>query len=622
MVSELAFGRIGIAFLIVISVGGGGMVTTDPVARAAGSDTGDAPENAAAIDAGSSVDGAIMPNDVDWYAVELEAGRDFSALLKRTAQRGEDLRVSLYSPDGKRISAHDNRARSQTDGAGQQGAAHVTAGVIEQSGTYYVKVEAVKTSTTPTSYSLAVSSRSLDKYDPNERRSKAAPLESGETISGVMTESDREFFSIKAKKGDDISIETSASSGSVDAVNVYGPSGEQIHRSTGDSTEKIPVTKAGKYTIQIVSDLDANDVLDYTLTVTTNSNHSAGGDNARHIKPGTTVSNTIRSKHESDRYAVTLKKGQGFDVSLKHTNRKNPNEKLSFTVYDPNGNKIGEAPFNRPLRAYHTSPAAPTAYGGDVVERSGTYYVEVTGGSGADYSLTVNTVGLDGNDPNERPASSSSLANNDTVSGVLTGYDRDVYALNLQQGDAITVRYSSSGKFQPALWVAGPNGADQPYVSKDYSFGKSTIASSHSGDNLTFIANQSGTYYIKAVPYFKRSTGATFLETITYKMQVSTAHMLNSSMKVSHSWTTGSAPTSEKVSLKGTSTATPTETPTPNATTTEQSTLTTSTRETTETATTTKASESTTTETDGPGFGIIAALLGLGIGAWRYRSRE
>lgn len=625
MTRESSFVRIGTALLIVVSTAVGiGVVTADSTTGAR--DAGNAREHATEIDVSDTTDGKLTPNDADWYAVELEAGRSFSALLKRT-DSGSNLRVSLYNRNGEPISATD-RQSTRTDRSGTQATARALGGVVERSGRYYVKVESAGTnSKKPTNYALTVSSQSLGEHDPNERRSQATPIESGETVTGAMTGYDRDFFSVTADAGGVISVDTSTdSSKSIDAVVVSGPGGEQIHRSNGDGVQRIPVKKSGRYTVKLASNI-GTDVLDYTLTVTTSlsTNSSPNVDDTRRIETGKTVRSSIGSGENTNNYAVDLEKGEGFVVSLNHTNRKDPSEQLSFEVYGPNGNEIGERPFDRPLHAYRTSPAATSAYGGDVVEKSGTYYINVTGPPGAAYSMTVDTVELDDNDPNEQPGSASAIESGDTVSGVLTGYDRDVYALDLQKGNTVTVKYNSSGGFPLAFWAAGPSAKSESHGSKDYSFGKHTIAGSPTGDNLTFTANRNGTYYIKAVPYSEHSTGGTFFRTTAYKMRVSGDGMKT----LTHMQVNRTVPVTETVRLNA---SVVTQSPQTNTATTTQTQTTTSTRTATESPTATSTqpmttnahenSDATSTATDGPGFGVLAALVGLGIGGWWHRSRE
>jgi hypothetical protein len=652
MKDDSSFGRASIAFLLAVSIAvsviGGGVVIADAVARGSG-DAGDTRASATTIDGtGDSINEGVASDDVDWYAVELENGQNLSVRLAVPGHRGEALRIGLYGPDGRRLSVYDTSRGSQTPiaGNGSQSRASLDH-TVKQSGTYYVKVTTVGgnvrgkipyalvvTSQTSDNHDLTQtpgnhdSTQMPDNHDSDDGQSQTVPIETGETVSGTMTRDGRERLTIKAEEGDILSIETSFDglSTSSGIVYIYGPDGERIHKSKDGDIQEITAENSGTYTIVLASDSESFTTLNYTVTATLTSNQPETTNRVQRIEVGEPVKNTITSTEGTDWYAVKIEKGQGFTVSLEHTNRKNPTAEMSFEIYNPNGEPIGEAPFNRPLRAYHTSSAAASAYGGDVARRSGTYYISVDGKKGAHYSLTVNTVALDRHDPNERSAFATPIEKGSTISGILTGYDRDVYAIDLQKGESVTVEYNSTGKIKPTLWVAGSGVAKKSGSPRDYSFGKYTIASARSdvGTDLTFTANRTGTYYLKVVPYFERSTASTFFESATYRLAIHTSKENRRKLTVSRSRT----PTTETIRLNTsvrTTTQTPTQTPTrtPSATPTPTATS-------TRTATTQTAVTQSTTENDetppqttatGPGFGILLALVGVGGGVW-YRSRR
>jgi hypothetical protein len=645
MKDDSSFGRACIAFLLAVSIAvsviGGGVVTADAAAADSG-DAGDTRGSATTIDGtGGSINEVIASDDADWYAVELENGQNLSVRLAVPGNRGEALRIGLYDPDGRRISVDDTSRGSQTPVAGNGSQRQVSLDyTVEQSGTYYVKVTTVGESVRgKIPYALGVTSQSSDNHDStqtpdghdsDERPSQTVPIKMGETVRGTMTGDDRERFSLKTEEGETLSIETSFDgfSPSSGVVYIYGPDGERIHKSLDGDIQGITAENGGTYTIVLASDSESSTTLNYRVTATLTSNQSETTNRVQRIEGGETVKNTITSPDERDWYAVKIEKGQGFTVFLEHTNRKNPTAEMSFEIYNPNRKRIGESPFDRPLRAYQTSPAAASAYGGDVARRSGTYYISVVGKKGANYSLTVNTVALDTHDPNERPAFATPIDMGSAISGIVTGYDRDVYAIDLQKGESVTVEYNSTGTIKPALWVAGPGVAKKSGSPRDYSFGKYTIASARSnrGTGLTFTANRTGTYYLKVVPYFERSTGATFSERATYRLAIHTSKGNGKKLTVNRLRTTTVTPSTETVKLNTsirtatqtqTQTSTQTATPTPTATSTRTAT--------TQTAVTQSATENDETPPQttatGPGFGVLLALVGFGGGAW-YRSRR
>jgi hypothetical protein len=670
MMDTLSFKKSSIVLLFAVSIAVSGIGSSVVIVSAASGSSGDAGDtrvDATKIDVGTNeVSGKITAGDVDWYAVELEKGQDLSVRFTSPGNEGVIFRVGLYDPDGKRIAVRTTSRGSQTPVAGNSTGAQPSLSLghtIQQSGIHYVRITTDSNKPGKRPYALTViaqssnkndstpspdnltstpssdnhsstpspdnndSTPSPDNNDSSNRRSQAVPLTSGKTIKGSMTGDSREYFSIRVEAGDVISIETtfSAPSKSSSTVYVYGPGGKRIHTAKSGDIERITIENGGIYTIMLVS--DGTSKIDYTLTATVSSVQSSTTSRVRHIKTSQTIKGSISSRKEIDWYAVELKKGQGFTVRLEHTNRKSPSTQMSFTVYNPNRKRIGEAPFDRPRRAYRTSPAAASAYGGDIAKRSGTYYIGVRGKNGAEYSLTVDTVKLDTHDPNEQPASATSISVGRTVSGVLTGYDRDVYAVDLKKGESVTVEYNSTGAIQPSLWMAGPRVVKTAKPIADYSFGKYTIASSGSGNSLTFTANRTGTYYIKVVPYFERSTAATFFESATYEVSVRTSDGSKRVLTVNQFRTSTVAPSTATVALN-TSVRTATQIPTPTSTRTPTATQTSAT---TAMSPTTRTKQSMnengempaqTTATDGPGFGVLLALVGFSGGAWWYRSRQ
>jgi cell division septation protein DedD len=643
MKDDSSFGRASIAFLLAVSIAvsvvGGGVVIADAAASGSG-DAGDTRANATTIDGkGGSINGVIASDDADWYAVELENGQNLSVRLAVPGKRGEALRIGLYGPDGRRISGYDTSRGSQTPVAGNGSQTRASLDyTVKQSGTYYVKVTTVEESVRgKIPYTLGVTSQSSDNHDStqtpdghdsDERPSQTVPIETGETVRGTMTGGDRERFSLKTEKGETLSVETSfdGTSTSSGVVYIYDPDGERIHKSMNGDIQGITAENGGTYTIVLVSNSKSSTTLNYTVTATLTSNQSETTNRVQRIEAGDPVKNTITSTDGKDWYAVKIEKGQGFTVSLEHTNRENPTAEMSFKIHNPDGEKIGEAPFNRSLRAYQTSPAAASAYGGDVARRSGTYYIAVDGKKGANYSLTVNTVTLDNHDPNERPAFATPIKVGSTISGTLAGYDRDVYAIDLQKGESVTVEYNSTGSIKPALWAAGPGVAKKSGSPRDYSFGKYTIASARSdvGTDLTFTANRTGTYYLKVVPYFERSTAATFSERATYRMTVHSSKKSERTLTVNRLQTTATETVKLNTSIR-TATQTPTQTRTPRSTATPTPTATSTHTAITQTTVTQSATENNKTPPQttatGPGFGVLLALVGFGGGAW-YRSRR
>lgn len=513
MVNTSSFGRTEIAILLVVSLAAGGVIAPAVTTATEGlNTTDDTRSQATEIDTSSTVTDEITPDEADWYAVDLKEGQGFTAQLhSESADSGLD--VALYGPDGVPVRSPESEEGSESDGH--------SGTVVERSGTHYVKVDATGLSSAgPVPYELSVSTTQLDQHDPNEHQSQAVPVPTGEMVTGVMTGYDTEYFAVEATGGDSLSVEATANGSPIESVTVFGPDGEQIHGASDGNVEGVQLPKDGQYTIHLAADLETTETLEYSFEATINENQTSSED-ARRLTPGSSVQGTTNSTATT--HTINLTEGEGLSVALTHNNRTDHSESLSFSISDPDGTEVGADPADS-QGAYSTTPGTTTAVGGVVAEQTGTYTITVTGTEDTNYSLSVETDQLDEHDPNEQPSTATAIGGNTTTSGVLTGYDRDVYAIDLQSGQTITVSSTSEGGFESALWAAGPNTSDQSHNSQEHSFGADTITGAPSGTNLTFTANQTGTYYIKAVPHPSASSASTFFKSTSYKMSTAVSN--------------------------------------------------------------------------------------------------
>lgn len=608
MVNTSSFRRFEVATLLIVSIAAGGVIIPAVTTATEGlTDVGDSRSQATEIDAPTTTTDTITPNDVDWYAVELEAGQGITAQVNSDADDAGVLSVTLYGPDGEPV-------RSPTDGGDAASDRGVDGAVAERSGTYYVKVTATNSSNAGSVlYELSVSTTQLDQHDPNEQPSQAVSITPETPVTGVMTGYDREYFSVEAAAGETLSIETTAGSEAIGSVAVYGPDGEQIHRGSGASVQGIELPKDGRYIVQPIANLEPTESLDYAFQVTMNAGQ-ATDDPSHQITPGDTVRGTTDSTATT--YTVDLTEGEGVRVALTHENRTDSGESLSVSISDPRGTEIGAIPADS-RGAYRTTPGTTTAVGGAVAEQTGTYTITVTGASDADYSLSIETNQLDAHDPNERPGVATRIESNTTTSGVLTGYDRDVYAIDLQANQTVTVSSSSEGALESALWVAGPNATDQTHRAHEHSFGAATITGTPVGTDLTFTANRTGTYFIKAVPHPDTSNVGAFFESATYEMTAIVSNGV-STLDVSTGESTTITPTTDTETMN--------ETTTPNETLTAPITTAPNQSATSPLQSTSSTAEQPMIDVGTGAFfalgSVFAAFIGVGAIEWWRQSRE
>ncbi|WP_248903715.1 hypothetical protein [Halocatena marina] len=242
------------------------------------------------------------------------------------------------------------------------------------------------------------------------------------------------------------------------------------------------------------------------------------------IDVGQTETGTIE-QGDVDWHAVEVESGKSIFANLTLTTENE--EDLEFELYNPDGERIGEGPADLMVPGYHTMRMVTggTAMGGDVAEQSGTYYVRIQPAGNnfnesTDYELTVETTELDENDPNEQPNTATQIEADETIAGVLSGSDRDTYAIDLEKGETITVSAEYDGSFTPSTSLVGPNASDvelDPYYDTEYSLAHEPIGRDH---ELTYTAMTTGTHFLRVNPNIESSTIVTFDEKASYEMSV------------------------------------------------------------------------------------------------------
>lgn len=120
--------------------------------------------------------------------------------------------MTLVDPDGTEIGEpptdNPNRGAYATNAEDTDLDNSVVGGdVAERTGRYCVRVtDADGAVDDPIEYTLSIETIELDRFDPNERRESATPLEAGETIEGVIAGYDHDWYAVEASEGDDLTV--------------------------------------------------------------------------------------------------------------------------------------------------------------------------------------------------------------------------------------------------------------------------------------------------------------------------------------------------------------------------------------------------------------------------------
>lgn len=252
---------------------------------------------------------------------------------------------------------------------------------------------------------------------------------------------------------------------------------------------------------------------------------AASGEQHASEEPGTdgtaptTYEGTLDEENQRDTYSFEATAGEGIELELTVQNLQ-PGRDARMTLVDPDGTEIGELPTDNPNEgAYVTNAAEPdlgnSVVGGDVAEQTGRYCVRVTGADGSvsepiEYTLSIETVELDQFDPNEDPESATSLETDETVEGVIAGYDHDWFAVEASEGDDLMIAYEiiqEADLFDQALVLHTP---DDETVEIDGSQAVVTVATS-------------GTYRLQVGPD-DQTTAQDFLTKESYRLTIDTVN--------------------------------------------------------------------------------------------------
>ncbi|MFC7222337.1 hypothetical protein ACFQKF_04185 [Halalkalicoccus sp. GCM10025322] len=163
----------------------------------------------------TTYEGTLNENDKrDTYSFEAVAGEGIElGMTVRNLAPGRDARMTLVDPDGTEIGElptdNPNRGAYATNAEEPDLGNSVVGGdVAELTGGYCVRVTGADgTVTEPIEYELSIRIVKLDRFDPNEDRESATPLESGETVEGVIAGYDHDWFAVEANEGNEFTTD-------------------------------------------------------------------------------------------------------------------------------------------------------------------------------------------------------------------------------------------------------------------------------------------------------------------------------------------------------------------------------------------------------------------------------
>ena len=489
----------------------------------------------ATVAVGGTVTGEIeSPDDRDWYAVTLEAGKTYRFdLVGDVNQSGHTLwdphLWGLHDATGTLI---DDTTASDV-GTGRNSRLNFTA---DTSGTYYVAVGAVEGPYRDDtgSYSLAVDDITEDI--PADTSTTATVSVNGPegveelpaTTGRIETVRDRDWFAVTLKAGKTYRIDLEGSF--TDKGTLYDPHIVGLYDANGDridgtikgggigynSHRYVTVDADGTYYVAAGTYL-APYVGSYTLEVTRLvADAAANSSTTATVTVGNPETGDIETLGDRDWYAVALEEGKTYRIDLEGT----PTDKGTLEepylrgVYDTNGVLIDgttddDGGWINNSRVYFTAPA------------NGTYYVSASsahdnyvvgqkfGGAAGTYTLSVTELSSDVAADTDTTAT---LTVGSTISGEIEfGGDSDWFAVTLEEGK--TYRFDLEGRW-PGGGASSKGSLTHPHLRGIYDASGVLIdgtADENSGgynsSQVYFTADASGTYYVSASEHYGDGTG-------------------------------------------------------------------------------------------------------------------
>jgi hypothetical protein len=470
-------------------------------------------ESATAIEPGTYEGRTITANDLDLYAIELEAGESLSASISFSHAEG-DLDFYLLGPNRSVQQVSESSTDNESLSA-----------IAGEAGTYYLVVVGFHGATATYDLTVATSGETppptQGESEPNDDFESATAIGPGTFEGATITDGDIDIYSIELERGDALSASINFSHAQGDLELFFLDSDGAVLQSSESTTDDESLSsiasEAGTYYLAVVGFQNRTDWTEtpYTLTVTVaNGTDGTAGDrfepndgfaNATAIEPGSYDGLNITS-NDVDFFAVDLQRGETLSAVLNFSHDRGD---LDFYFVGPNQTMLQAA-------ESETDNENISA----VATETGTFFLVVVGFQGATgpYNLSLSTTGSDtgepapgdgatpGNQTAPRPTTETE-PNDDFASATPVGpgsyggleiseNDIDIYAVEVNASESISASISfSNARGDLDLFLVGPN--------TDLRQASTSSADVESGVD---IANQSGTYFV-VVTGFEGATG-------------------------------------------------------------------------------------------------------------------
>ena len=475
-------------------------------------------DTAGTVAVGGAATGDIeQPDDHDWFAVELEAGKAYRIDLEGSDTNAGSLRDpylrGIYDSQGNYIGSTSD----DDDGTGRNSRVFFTP---ETAGTYYAAAYGDETGT----YKLSVMEVPDDHAAGTDTAGTVAV--GGAATGGISFWGDRDWFAVELEAGKAYWIDLEGSYTNAGTLRdpylrgIYDAEGNLIAGTsdnddgTGRNSRVFFIAEtAGTYYVS--TGATRGETGTYKLSVMeVPDDHAAGTDTAGMVAVGGAATGEISFWGDRDWFAMELEAGKAYRIDLQgsDTNAGTLRDPYLRGIYDAEGRHIGGTSNNddgtlRNSLVYFTADIAGTYYVSTGATRgeTGTYKLSVTDVTDDDHAAGIGTagtvaVGSPATGDIERPG------------------DRDWFAVTLEAGKSYKIdlegSYTNAGT-QRDPQLRGIYDAEGNYVggtsNDDGGPGKNSL--------VYFTADIAGTYYISAGADTYRYLNES-LQIGTYKLSV------------------------------------------------------------------------------------------------------
>ena len=451
-------------------------------------------ERSTATDVGSgdSYDGLSIhsSDDEDYFAVDVEAGERITADIEFEHSDG-DLDMVIQDSTGSTLAGS---ASVSDDESAEY--------IAQESGTYYVQVYGFGGDTAEYDVSIDTEEVSGDSLEPNDERSSATDLGTGDSYDDleISSATDSDYFAVQADAGDTITadIAFSHANGDLDMV-LLDADGNALDGSASvsdDENIEYTVTESGTYYVEVYAFSGAPN--SYDIDVNTSSSGTDGdqiqdGADLRSISVGESADGTIDTSdptvegyyHEP----VTFYGESGEALNIEMTSETGDSY---LVLQGPDGeyltfNDDGGDGLDAAIEDY-------------VLPQSGEYTIIATSYSGSstfNYTLSVEEGEAPEDDdlePNDDIDSATSLGDGGSYDDLIiadTYGESDYFAVYAQEGQTITADITfSDDDGDLDLEIQDDTGA---FLNGSYSVSDD--------ETVTYTAEESGTYYVEVYAF-------------------------------------------------------------------------------------------------------------------------